>query len=162
MDNALKFRRFQSDLDAALSYLIGMGIIEKEGDVVEAIEGISKGNLSTFKKTGKYGNGFKTKFQEKYKIDLADFNPDTYNPVIYIKKKSGTFDVPDQLLALVNEEIKNMQLSLDKLSKAASMTVGSLPMPNAPVQDLGLDKNRGHKAQSKKNEPKDNVSKKGR
>jgi transcriptional regulator with XRE-family HTH domain len=78
------------------------------------------------------------------------------------KEKPGPYQEPDLLTLVVKQEIEKMQLSLETLAKAASTTLGSLPMPNAPVQDLGLGKNRDRKSQSIKNELKDSVSKKGR
>lgn len=114
--NKLKPRLFRSDLDAAICYLIGMGIIERQDDILKSVEGLSKGNLSTFKNTGKYTTTFKTKFQDAYGLELKDFDPKTYSLADYIIKKSGAAKLPDQLLTQMHEQIETMKISLLKLA----------------------------------------------
>jgi hypothetical protein len=77
------------------------------------------------------------------------------------QKKSSTEKVPDPLLTLLTQEIQTMQSSLNRLATASAGILGSTPMVNPPVQDLGLGKNRGNKSLQKKNDTKGNVSKKG-
>jgi hypothetical protein len=152
-------KKFRTALHAAIAYLIGMGEIESDSDVAEAT-GIEKGNLSSFKNGKKpTSNNFIVKFEDKYKINLKDFNPDTYEP--YFTKKPASSQMPADLLTLLNVELKTMQASLDKLATAASVTLRPSPGRTPPVQDLGLGKRTGGKGPRKGNELKGSDSTKG-
>jgi hypothetical protein len=81
------------------------------------------------------------------------------------RKKSGLYERPDYLPTLLKNEIEVIRASLDKLSQAASKTVGSSPVASDPVQGLplGRKKSKGPAGSNKdqRNTPSGNVSKKG-
>jgi transcriptional regulator with XRE-family HTH domain len=78
-----------------------------------------------------------------------------------LKTKSGA-EAPDQkLFATMKEEIKAMQLSLDRLSKAAVGIVGTEIQAGRPAtQDLSLDKK--NRSVTPKNSANNNLSEKGK
>jgi len=111
-------KKFRTALEAAVAYLIGMGVVKKDADVCEAT-GEQKGNFSSFKSGAvKPTKNFVLKFEDHYRLKLSDFDPDHYSLEDYIlKKKSGPSQVPDHLLTTLKKQIQELQLSLQTLDE---------------------------------------------
>jgi transcriptional regulator with XRE-family HTH domain len=67
---------FKTNVEAAVAFLIGKGIIKKDADVVDSLK-MSKGTFSAYK-SGKTepSKNFIQQFENYYKIKLADFSVD--------------------------------------------------------------------------------------
>lgn len=65
---------FKTNVEAAVAYLIGQGIIKRDAEIVQAL-GMSKGTFSAYK-SGKTepSRNFVQAFENKYHIKLEDFN----------------------------------------------------------------------------------------
>jgi hypothetical protein len=126
--------KFRTALHAAISYLIGMGIIENDGDVADKLK-MEKGNLSNYKNGKKpYNNNLVVKFEQAYGLNLMDFDPKKYKPLFGIQEKSGPSQVPDHLLNLVKTEADNIRLSLQRLET----NLFSMPDPRTNVGSEGF------------------------
>ncbi|RYE02354.1 MAG: hypothetical protein EOP50_00195 [Sphingobacteriales bacterium] len=106
---------FKTNVEAAVAYLIGKGVIKKDGDVVERLK-MSKGTFSAYK-GGKLppSKNFVRNFENAYEIKLSDFDPakaavDAEKSLSDASKRS----VEEKYIALLEEKV-NDQVQLQQL-----------------------------------------------
>lgn len=109
---------FRTNLEAAVAYLIGKGIIKKDMDVVEALE-MSKGTFSAYK-TGKTepSKNFIRQFENYYNLRLSDFDIDSnhlgeHNPGYETNEAVSNVDI----LNLYQQQVSIQKRILDSLEE---------------------------------------------
>ena len=104
---------FRTPLEAAVAQLIGKGIIKKDQDIVEALS-ISKGTFISYKNgNARPSRNFIQKFENKYKISLADFEGEAMagEPAgLYSNHREGRRSEDQEIIDLLKDKIRLLEL----------------------------------------------------